>query len=175
MIIYVDKITGCEVLTDAYPIEDKDGILKVKGKLTTMSNSIDESALGANPSAEEAAEGYDDSCQSGVDVVLYNKLAVTQLDKKGYIGCIKKYMKIIEAKLKESNPDRIEGFKKDMDNFVKGTVIGKYKEMKWEFYQGPEHYSKAGDEGMLILCSWDEEADIPYFYYFKDGLDAEKA
>merc|ERR1712170_295500 len=92
MIIYEDKITRCEVLTDAYQIEEEDGILKVKGKMTSMSNAIDESALGANPSAEEAAEGYDDDVQRGIDVVMFNKLQLTQLDKKGYLGYIKAYM-----------------------------------------------------------------------------------
>lgn len=50
---------------------------------------------GANPSAEEADEGTDETIESGVDIVLNHNLAESYAfsDKKSYTQYLKEYMK----------------------------------------------------------------------------------
>merc|ERR1712168_1724086 len=60
MKLFKDAFTGKEVFTDAYKVEEVDGIYyKVHGEFKVESNEIDESKLGANKSAEEESEDAD--------------------------------------------------------------------------------------------------------------------
>ena len=59
----------------------------------TESSQLDESKFGANPSAEEAAEGVDDGSVSGVNIVLANRLQeIQEFTKKQYQEKLKAYM-----------------------------------------------------------------------------------
>ena len=48
---------------------------------------------GANPSAEEADEGTDETCESGLDVVLNHRLQETTFNKKSFQIYLKEYAK----------------------------------------------------------------------------------
>jgi hypothetical protein len=50
---------------------------------------------GSNPSAEEADEGTDESLESGIDIVLNQRLQECYAfgDKKSFTGYLKDYMK----------------------------------------------------------------------------------
>lgn len=61
-----------------------------------MSRKSDDIVLeGSNPSAEEPSEdcGGDGSSESGVDVVLNNRLVETSFTKKDYMNYLKTYTK----------------------------------------------------------------------------------
>ena len=59
----------------------------------TESSQLDESKFGSNPSAEEAAEGVDESAVTGINIVLANRLQeIQEFTKKQYQDKIKKYM-----------------------------------------------------------------------------------
>lgn len=57
------------------------------------SETIDDSLIGANASAEVQDEGCEASTVSGVDIILNHKLQETSFDKNSYKGYIKDYMK----------------------------------------------------------------------------------
>lgn len=59
----------------------------------TRTEAIDDSAFGANPSAEELSEANEAAVSSGVDIILNHKLISTLYNKKQYSAYIKKYMK----------------------------------------------------------------------------------
>ncbi len=62
--------------------------------MKTESVGIDDALIGANASAEGGEdEGADPSSVSGVDIVMGSRLVEFPMDKKGYMGHIKEYMK----------------------------------------------------------------------------------
>ena len=61
-------------------------------QLVTESTDIDESKLGANASAEEAAESSESSSTTGINIVIANRLVETGFKKKDYMKYIKEYM-----------------------------------------------------------------------------------
>jgi hypothetical protein len=65
-------------------------------KLQHISRKIGEISLaGSNPSAEEADEGTDETHESGIDIVLNQRLQECYAfgDKKSFTGYLKDYMK----------------------------------------------------------------------------------
>ncbi|KAI6901603.1 hypothetical protein KC348_g16417, partial [Hortaea werneckii] len=92
MIIYNDLITGDELISDSYNLKEVDGAVYEAdcSKITIGGESVD---IGANPSAEEADEGADDSKQQVIDVVHSFRLNETSFDKKSYLSHLKGYMK----------------------------------------------------------------------------------
>merc|ERR1711909_75265 len=93
--LYRDILTGDEMFVDTSKHEIiSDAFYMVVGKHITMSEGNIELA-GSNPSAEEAAEGCDENVQSGIDVVLHQRLQETQFGTK------KEYMKNLTKKLNE--------------------------------------------------------------------------
>lgn len=83
------------MFSDTYKIKLVDEVIyEVTGKLIQR-NLGDVQLDGANPSAEEADEGTEAACESGVDVVLNHRLCETYAfgDKKSYTLYLKDYMK----------------------------------------------------------------------------------
>jgi len=172
MIIYKDIITGAELFSDVYPMEVVHGcVYKVKGKLQSESTGIDESKMGANPSAEEGGEQYEASSVTGINIVLANKLTQTGFkSKKEYQAHLKTYLKVIEKKLRESKPDRVDDFKKEAASAFKEFFMANYKE--FDFYMADPSMDDEENEGMIPMVMWDGET--PYMHFFKDGLIEEK-
>jgi len=169
------KTSGDELFTDAKKIEEVDGFYRVVGKNVSRSGGIDESLLGANASAEEAAEGNDDSAVSGIDLVLDNNYNTTAFGtKKEYLVYMKDYMKALMEKLgivAKSGSDEEKNFQKEII-----VPFGKAK----EWFKDLDFYTTKSmqDEGIIILCRWEvpegETNDIPVFYYYKQGVISEK-
>lgn len=62
--------------------------------VSRSSDDIDDSCIGGNASAEVLSEGTLTSTVSGIDIVLNHDLReVAAMDKKTYVGYIKKYLK----------------------------------------------------------------------------------
>ena len=167
MKIFRDVFSNDELLADTFPIETIDEVvLKVKGKMTTVTVGIDDALIGGNASAEGAGdEGADDSSVSGINVVMNHKLVSAPMGKKDYMKYIKKYMAKLKAYLTENKPEEVPVFEKNMAVFIK-RVLGNYDD--YEQYIGESFH----EDSMMPLCSWDGET--PYFYYFKHGLIEEK-
>lgn len=173
MIIYKCIVTGDELFSDTFPIQKIDGFYKVKGKHVTRSDAVDERLLGANPSAEEAAEQSDASATSGIDVVVDGRLVETGFgSKKDFLAYFKSFVKVLLEKIKETQPDRdTEAFQASIQKAFK-EALGMYKDL--QFYQG----ESMDPDGTMVLLKWEtpegETDEIPYFYFFQDSIKEEK-
>ena len=169
MRIYKCIISGDEVLCDNdRPLVEQDGVVYVvKGKYIEIAN--DDGGVSANVDEDAAegatAEGADSTKQRVVDVVHQNRLMETSYDKKSFMAYIKGYMKMLKEKLEADAPDRVADFQAGAQTFVK-KVIAEFDD--YQFFLG----ESSTDEGIVILCKWDNEDAI--FYYWKDGLRGEK-
>eukprot|EP00243_Klebsormidium_subtile_P004701 TRINITY_DN18857_c0_g1_i1.p1 TRINITY_DN18857_c0_g1~~TRINITY_DN18857_c0_g1_i1.p1 ORF type:complete len:167 (-),score=67.34 TRINITY_DN18857_c0_g1_i1:206-706(-) len=161
MLLYSDLLSGDELLSDSFDVEEThNGIFyKVAGKWVTQ-GPIDVD-IGANPSAEEAEEGVEDSVQKVVDIVdTFRLQEQPPFDKKGFVGWMKGYI----AKLTPLLPEkRQEEFKKDVPDAAK-FLMGKLKDL--QFFTG----EKMDLEAALVFAYYEEGAADPTFIYFKDGL-----
>jgi len=169
MIIYKCLVTGDELFTDAKKIVEDDFFYKVEGKNTSRSNAFDDSLIGANASAEEAAEGTDDGATSGIDIIMDNRYNNTGFgSKKEYQAYFKGYAK---ALLEKAAPADVKAFQTNLMEAFK-TASGWFKDL--DFYT-----TESMDEnGLIILNKWEvpegETDDKCFFYYFKAGVRQEK-
>merc|ERR1711977_201053 len=143
MIIYKDLISGDEIISDVYKVTDVgSGLWEYDGKMVKKGaeNFVLE---GANPSAEgeDADEG---GAEGGVEQVIdfvddfrYNK--IDGLDKKAYMGDVKRYMKALTKKMEE---------------------VGKSKD---DVYKG----ESLDDDSMYILVNFREDGVTPFATIWK--------
>merc|ERR1719188_2516532 len=75
----------------------------------TIDNSIDDSAIGGNASAEDAAEDTEDVKETAINLVYAFKLKPYELDKKAYTKHIKDYGKKLVDKLKAAGKSDEDG------------------------------------------------------------------
>merc|ERR1711990_493309 len=81
---------GNEVFSDAYPCKLIDEFVwEAEGMVITIDNSIDESAIGGNASAEDAADDTEDVKETAINLVYAFKLKPYDIDKKQYTKYIK--------------------------------------------------------------------------------------
>ncbi|XP_034740455.1 translationally-controlled tumor protein homolog isoform X1 [Etheostoma cragini] len=167
MIIYRCIISNDEMFSDAFKVKETELFYEVEGKTVTRTEGFDEALISANASAEEASEGTDASCVSGVDIVLNHKLQETGYDKKQYLKHMKDYVKAVKAKLEETNPGRVQAFVEGITPEVKKIVanLGNY-----QFFTG----ESMNPDGMVGLLDYREDNITPYMLFFKDGLLVEK-
>lgn len=77
-----------ELFTDAFKTIEKNGVIEIDCKMISESSEIDDSLIGGNASAEEAAEGTDDNAVKGFDVAIRSRLTEgPTFNKKGYTVC----------------------------------------------------------------------------------------
>jgi len=172
MKVYKCLLTGDELFTDAFKLTEENGFYKIVGKHISLSNDIDESLLGANASAEEAAEGTDSSSTKGIDVVVLNRLEEQCAfgDKKSYGAHFKDFVKSLKEKLKEQDPDKdLKEWQKSIQtSFVHACT----------FIKTADCYIGHSGEGLVVLCNWEvpegQTDDVPVFYFYKDAIVEEK-
>jgi len=169
MKVFKDIFSGDELTSDALPFKYVDGVamlVETKNITKSLNANFD---IGANPSSEEGAteESYDDAAVTVNNLVDNHHLVQTQYDKKAYMAHIKAYMKRLLEHLKVNNPERVEAFQKEAQEFVK-KVLGKFEE--YEFYTGEQ----MDPEAMVALKFYSEDGITPFFYFWKDGLKEEK-
>ena len=176
MKIFKDVITGDEMLSDTFQMtsEYEDAILKVPSK----NRPKDE--LHTDIPDNDEAEGEQQNNEPGkepvemvLDVVANSELKQVNMSKKEFMAYIKDYFKKVIAYLEENGKkDRIDGFKKGAQAFIK-FIVPKYDEI--ELYTGSNGENDEGDiVGGVCISYWeDESAKGPMFYFFKDGLKEE--
>jgi len=170
MIIYKDLFSSDEMASDTYKCKIIDDvILEIECKIITCKpGEIDDALLGANASAEGGDDaGGDEDSITGPNLALAHRLASTGFDKKGWTVYIKDFMKRTLKKLEETNPDRAAKFKAGAQGAVK-KILGSFKD--WEMYTG----ESMDPEGSLGYLNYREDGVTPYFWFFIDGLEAEK-
>ncbi|KAE8626190.1 hypothetical protein XENTR_v10006544 [Xenopus tropicalis] len=171
MIIYKDTVTEDEMFSDIYKIaETPDGMcFEVEGKIIQrVEGAIDDALIGGNASAECQEEDIGGATTvSGVDIVINHKLQETGFTKDSYKNYIKDYVKLVKAKLEETDPDRVKPFMKGIQDRVK-LILGNFK--NYQFYTG----ERMNPDGMVALLDYREDGVTPFMIFFKDGLISEK-
>jgi len=172
MLIFKDIFTGDEMFTDSYKYKLVDDVLyEVYGKHVSRKLG-DVQLAGSNPSAEEADEGCEEAVESGVDIVLNQRLqeAPCFSDKKAYLGYLKDYMKNVAEKLKDTNPSEVDTFKTKANEAVK-KLLPRFKD--FQFYTGESYDTVSGMVAILDYKEIDGE-EAPVLLFFKHGLQEEK-
>jgi len=169
MKVFKDIVTGDELFTDTYPVENVGGLYRVRGKHVTRSETFDDSKLGANPNAEEHNETADASSVSGINVVLDNRLTSTSFpDKKSFTVYFKTLVKSMEEHKKSQNADfDVTAWRTEVQTTFK-NILANFKD--YEFFLG----ESCNPDGNVALVRWEEppgETDeVPYVYFFADGV-----
>merc|ERR1711874_747785 len=118
---------------------------------------------GSNPSAEEAAEGVDENVQSGIDVVLHQRLQETQFGtKKDYLA----YMKKLTKKLnEEGKTDSVAKLKSIQAPLVE--ILKNFKDL--QFFTGESQ----DPDGMVVLLDYKDVdgEEKPVLYFPMYGLE----
>mmetsp|Transcript_5416 Transcript_5416/g.14134 ORF Transcript_5416/g.14134 Transcript_5416/m.14134 type:complete len:169 (-) Transcript_5416:329-835(-) len=167
MIVYTDRISGDELISDSYPTEETfDGtFLEVQGKWRLAGGEVDID-IGANPSAEDdAPEQLDDTKVKVVDIVdAFQLVEQGEYDKKSLMSYFKGWVSTIMEHIPEDEKD---AFKKKVQAGVK-RLCGLVKEL--QVFTGPS----MDPDATMVFAYYKEGADAPTFVLFKDALNAVK-
>lgn len=163
MIIYKDIFSDDELLSDAYDAKLVDGVVYEAdcAMVTVSGGDVD---IGANPSAEDAAEDLEDGAETVNNVVYSFRLQQTAFDKKSFVTFIKGYMKNVKKHLEEKDPEAVATFEKGAAGYVK-KVIGSFND--WDFYTG----ESMDPEGMIVMLNYREDGTTPYVAIWKHGVN----
>lgn len=175
MIIFKDLITNDELFTDSNKLNLVDDCLyEVECHHVTRRHG--EVVLpGANPSAEgeDGDTGTDEAVESGLDLVLNQRLQTTTFDKASYKTYLKTYTKSLQEKWKELefSEEKLNEYKTKFTNAAK-LILPKLGDV--EFYMG----ESCNPDGMVCLLEYRDKPDgsgeQAYMLFFKQGLEAEK-
>ena len=178
MKIFKDVITGDEMLSDTFQmtVEYEDAIYKVPSK-NRPKDDLGDVDVGCGDAFTKQEGEEEPSAPQGVemvlDVVANSELKQVNMSKKEFMAYIKDYFKKIIAYLEENGKkDRVEGFKKGAQAFIK-FIVPKYDDI--ELYTGANGENDDGEiVGGICISYWeDDSAKGPMFYFFKDGLKEE--
>jgi len=172
MIIYEDIFTGKELFSDAYPCKlIDDFVWEAECANITIDNSIDDSAIGGNASAEDANDGgADDTKETAINLVhVFHLKKYDAMDKKGYTKYIKEYGKKLVEKMAEkgASEEDIDAFKTKMAKKC-GEIVKNFKE--YDVYINEDY----NEDGMLPLLNYREDGETAYFTYFAAGVKGVK-
>jgi len=177
MLIYKDIFSGDELFSDTYKITLVKGcVYEVVGKWETRKGD-DVQLEGANASAEEAAEGTEETSTTGIDIVLNHRLTETAFGKKGeYATFLKGYMKNVVKKLEENGKgDQVDSFKQNIQPYI-SELLKEFAFKDLMFFMGesmdPDAMTVIGVEKEVEIAGTKEER--PVLIFFKHGLDEEK-
>jgi len=174
MIIYKDIVSGDEIISDTYKLIEKDDVVYEVDcrKVTKGSENFD---IGANPSAEEAEEGLDESTTQVIDVVdsfrltfLGDEQTGTRAfkSKKEFMGQFKGYLKKVVEKFKEAgkSEEEIKKFQTGVQTYFTNEIAPKFKD--FDFYAG----ESMDQDGMVVLLNYREDGVTPYVVIWKHAL-----
>ncbi|VDD80879.1 unnamed protein product [Mesocestoides corti] len=171
MIIYKDFLTGDELFSDAFPIKRvNEYIWEVEGKTIQVKEGVDDALIGANPSAEEGGDAFDEGVTSVINLVYSHQLEEFAFSsKKDYSGCLKDYLKRVSNRVAEKNPEKKAEFESAVQSYWKDNVLKTFSE--WRFFR-PSNYE--AECQYFVPCNYREDGITPYFVFISKGLDEEK-
>lgn len=165
--------SGDELFTDASKVKLVDDcIWEVTCRHVTRKEG-DIVLEGSNPSAEgeDADDGADPTVQSGLDLVLDQRLVETGFSKSDYKNYLKTYTKSLQEKWKELewSDEKINDAKAKLTEAAK-RVLKKLDDV--QFFLG----ESSNPDGMVGLLEYREgdDGEVPIMMFFKHGLDEEK-
>ncbi|KAF8791654.1 translationally-controlled tumor protein homolog [Argiope bruennichi] len=172
MRIFKDLITGDEMFTDSSKYKLVDDCLYEVECVHVQRRQGDIQLDGANPSQEDEDEGTEDVVESGLDLVLNQRLVETGFSKADYKSYLKTYTKSLQDKWKElgMSDSEISEAKSKFTEAVKKVLpkIGDY-----QFFMG----ESSNPDGLIALLDYRENSDgteTPVMIFFKHGLEEEK-
>lgn len=171
MIIYKDLLTGDEMFTDSSKVKLVDGAI-YEVECRHISRKLGDVQLeGSNPSAEELDEGTDETTESGLDLVLNQRLVETSFSKSDYKNYLKTYTKALQEKWKELewNEEQTNIAKTKLTEAVK-KVLPKLDD--YQFFLG----ESVNPDGMVALLEYrdGDNGEVPIMMFFKHGMEEEK-
>jgi len=178
MIIYKDKVSGDEIISDTWELKEiDDAVYEVDCKKITK--GMDNIDIGANPSAEEAEEALEEGQTTVIDVVdafrlnyLGDEPTGSRLftTKKDYLGQLKTYLKKVVEKLKAEGADdeAVKKFQTGAQNYFTKVIAPNFKD--YDFYIG----ESMDTDGMVVLLNYRDDGITPYITIWKYGLSEEK-
>ncbi|RNE98832.1 IgE-dependent histamine-releasing factor [Trypanosoma rangeli] len=169
MRIFKDALTNAEVFCDNdRPVEvEGDIVYMLKGSYIEVGGEDYGISANVDEDAGEGAVGdVDDSKKQVIDVVHNNRYTETNYDKNSYMAHIRSYMKQLLEKIEDAEEKK--KFQANAAAFVKKVI----KDIDDYQFFIPEGNEEDPDNGMIVLCKWDGE--VPYFYYWKDGVRGER-
>ena len=178
MKIFKDVLTGDEMTSDTFQMtsEYDDAILKIPSKNRPKDDlgNVDVGCGDAFTKGEGAEEpAAPEGVEMVLDVIANHELKQVNMSKKEFMAYIKDYFKKLIAYMEENGKkDRVEGFKKGAQAFIK-FIIPHFDDI--EIYTGANGENDEGEiVGGVCISYWeDDTAKGPMFYFFKDGLKAE--
>jgi len=172
MIIFKDLITGDEMFTDSSKYKVVDGCLyEVECRLISRKHG-DVHIDGANPSQEDGDEGTEEVTESGLDLVLNQRLIETGFTKSDFKSYLKTYTKTLQDKWKENEmtDEQMAEAKSKFTEAVK-KILPKIGDL--QFFMG----ESSNPDGLIALLEYRETSDggeTPIMIFFKHGLEEEK-
>ena len=160
MIIFSCIFSGDEFFSDVYPSVLVDNVLySVEAKYVTKEE-------GGSFGIE--GDDVDDTTASVkvLNIADASDLMETQIDKKGYIAHIKKYMRSVKDKLtaKGTPQEELDIFQAGASKVVKDLILPNFSQL--QFWVG----KSCDQDGMIALSKWSEDGATCTFYFWKHGL-----
>ena len=168
MKVYIDVISGDEMISDSYPQTQQyeDAVLVVKSRLVTKGQ--EDYGISNNDEEDGGAGGSADAV-SVVDIVDAFGLQEVTLSKAEFMAYIKVYLPKVKKHLEATGKaERVPVFQKGATQFVK-HIVEKWDEV--QVYAGKEFNMEAG----YAYCYYVDQSDSgPTFFYLVDGMREEK-
>ena len=159
MKVFIDLISGDEMVSDSYPHTYimNDAILEVKGRYVKKGNT--QVMIASDDVIEE-----DENAETVVDIVDsfgFNELK--DFPKKDFMVYIKGFLAAVSAKLEaKGKAERIPEFKKGATEAVK-LIVARYDE--FQIYTGKDYNMEAG---FAFSYQKEQEDAGPTFMFFAD-------
>lgn len=185
MLLYIDRLTGDELVTDALPSKELDGgILAVESMRITVGGEEVDIGCGSEFGGAAADEGVDDTKETVLNIVQSHNLQLFSVSKSEYKALMKEFWPRIKASIekevneaesdweKDQAKTKYNNFKKNfptLKEFVKETIVANFSD--FEFYIGESN----NPEGLIVPARYIGESTTPTFYFFLDALRTEKA
>lgn len=176
MIVYIDRLSGDEMLSDAYkllPVVDSDGET-VEGLQMCVSKMVQEAGDDVDVGCGNAFGGEAEEAGAS-DAVMVNNVVKgfsyteTQMSSATELKAwLKEYMMAVRTKLREANTpkEEIQAFMGCASGIAK-FLIKNFSDV--QFYLGPSFSPES-----MVFSIYPEGAVTPNFYFIMAGFKAEK-
>jgi len=165
--IYRDLITGCEMFNVAHPhvlLADNDAVICVKSMMINENGSSIDVGGGSHFGGADADEvPLDDGEVLVNNIIATAGLVEVDFKKKALVEWAKPYLARVKTRLEKERPDRVQAFMKGAQAFMQ-TLVKEHGE--YVFYVN----ASLDYEGALAFARFEDEAVVPKFYFFRDGL-----
>ncbi|XP_033100978.1 translationally-controlled tumor protein homolog [Anneissia japonica] len=178
MIIYKDRFTGDEMFSDVLEFQKlpEDSVLfEFNTKKVSDKTDMSQVNIGANASAEEAAEEVEDVVTKDFEIVINHgvKLEESKPAKGEFKAYMKRHLKkLYEELVKEVGQEKADIFKKNATSAAQQIIKG-YGD--YDLYTGETaDFNNEEEHCAVLLLNYRDDGTTPYFTGFKADFVEEK-